>query len=337
MRARAWRRLAPLGQQEGGSVLPLMALSLATLLGFGALVTDVGFLYLQRRILQNAADAAALAAAPELPDTPGAAQRVALDYASRNGVSAPGDMVFVEIVTTFVTDDSIRVTATRSAPLFFAGVLGIGEGEVSASATAVTGMLGSTRGLLPFGVRNPTDLPGCVPLIEFCFDFGQLSTLKSGPGGQYLGNFQALAIDGPGADVYRRTIHSGSLTSVTAGSYVPTETGNLVGPTRQGLEDRLANNTQTFAQVVQPPADGSSYVILDPNSPRLVLIPIIQELVSPNEDVLVLGFGLFFVDDTEFQGNDTYLYGYFIDATLRAGDFAPLNVNYGTRKVRLIQ
>lgn len=318
-------------------MLPLVALSLATLLGFGALVTDVGFLYLQRRILQNAADAAALAGAAELPDTPGWAQQVALDYASRNSVAAPRDTVFTEVVTTYVMNDSLRVTASRSAPLFFAGILGIGEGEVTAGATAVTGMLGSTQGVLPFGVRNPTDVPGCNPATDFCLEFGDLATLKSGPGGQQMGNFQALAIDGDGADVYRRTLHSGSLTSVTAGSYVPTATGNLVGPTRQGLQDRIGDNTQTFAQVVQPPLDGSSYVILDPNSPRLVLVPIIQELVSPSEDVLVQGFGLFFIDDFAFQGDDTYLFGYFIEATLRTGEFGPLNVNYGTRKMKLIQ
>jgi len=56
------------------------------LLGCASLVTDVGLLYTSRNRLINAADAAALAGAQELPDKPEMAEAVAREYAKDNGV-----------------------------------------------------------------------------------------------------------------------------------------------------------------------------------------------------------------------------------------------------------
>jgi Putative Flp pilus-assembly TadE/G-like len=53
---------------EGGQVLPLTALLMVVLVGFGALVVDVGRIYLAQRQLQNAVDATALSVAQNMPD-----------------------------------------------------------------------------------------------------------------------------------------------------------------------------------------------------------------------------------------------------------------------------
>jgi Flp pilus assembly protein TadG len=58
------------------------------------------------------------------------------------------------------------------------------------------------------------------------------------------GNFLALAIDGAGASVYRDTIVNGAQSPLEYGSTVSTETGNMVGPTIQGLSDRLARGPE---------------------------------------------------------------------------------------------
>jgi Putative Flp pilus-assembly TadE/G-like/Putative Tad-like Flp pilus-assembly len=55
-------------RQEGGQVLPLTALMMAVLIGFGALVVDVGRVYLAQRQLQNAVDSTAVAVAQNMPD-----------------------------------------------------------------------------------------------------------------------------------------------------------------------------------------------------------------------------------------------------------------------------
>ena len=73
---------------DSGQTLIWFALSLVVLLGIAALAIDVGRLYGERRRMQNAADAAALAGAHELcqgrPDADAIA--MANDYAiARNG------------------------------------------------------------------------------------------------------------------------------------------------------------------------------------------------------------------------------------------------------------
>ena len=63
MRHHRWR-------MEAGQVFVVFALALPVLLGMSALVIDVGTLFVEKRTMQQAADAAALAAAQRLPDGP---------------------------------------------------------------------------------------------------------------------------------------------------------------------------------------------------------------------------------------------------------------------------
>lgn len=57
------------GRPESGQALVLMVLCLVVLLGMAGLVVDIGRSYVAQRQLQQAVDAAALAAAQDLPDT----------------------------------------------------------------------------------------------------------------------------------------------------------------------------------------------------------------------------------------------------------------------------
>lgn len=52
-------------KEESGQVLVMTALSITVLLGFMAFATDVGLLLRERRMLQTAADSAAIAGAAE--------------------------------------------------------------------------------------------------------------------------------------------------------------------------------------------------------------------------------------------------------------------------------
>ena len=73
---------------DSGQALIWFALSLVVLLGIAALAIDVGRLYGERRRMQNAADAAALAGAHELCQGRSDADAIAManDYAiARNG------------------------------------------------------------------------------------------------------------------------------------------------------------------------------------------------------------------------------------------------------------
>src|SRR6476620_39448 len=73
-------RMTPVRKKDDGQAVVLMVLALAVLLGMCAMVLDVGSWYRTQRRLQGTADAAALAGAQMLPDTPTAAQTMALSY-----------------------------------------------------------------------------------------------------------------------------------------------------------------------------------------------------------------------------------------------------------------
>jgi hypothetical protein len=123
-------------RSERGQALVLAALAMVVVLGFAAMAIDVGYWYSQKREVQNAVDAAALAAAQELPDDPNAAEAVALDYLDRNGVSqAGGDTVSITFRDSDPDPpdewDSIVIEVERPAQAWFARVFGIQEALIS--------------------------------------------------------------------------------------------------------------------------------------------------------------------------------------------------------------
>src|SRR3989304_548970 len=74
-------------RSERGQALVLAALAMLVILGFAAMAIDVGYWFSQKREVQKAVDAAALAGAQELPDDSVMAETVARDYLTRNGVT----------------------------------------------------------------------------------------------------------------------------------------------------------------------------------------------------------------------------------------------------------
>src|SRR5438552_2326398 len=92
---------------EFALVLPVLA---TLLLGRAAFVVDVGAWFLDRRQLQSAVDAAALAAGQDLPDAASAGQD-ARDYATRNGLASPS----ITFSSQDFANDTIDVGATRTS------------------------------------------------------------------------------------------------------------------------------------------------------------------------------------------------------------------------------
>jgi len=328
-----------LGNSEKGAVLVFVALTLPVILGFSALVIDIGMLMENRRLLQNGVDAAALSGALLLPEAQGNSIATAISYAQDNGIQG-GELVTPTVSTTYVPNDTITVSAQRSVPFSFARVLGINSGTVNATAKAASGIVGKSKGVLPWGVENPSGVPGCNPDNEFCFEFGQFYTLKLGPGGGIQGAYQGLAIDGDGSSIYRESLVNGSTNYLTAGTWVPLQTGNMAGPTNQGLNQRIGQNNQTFSDVVSYNSGNTpQYTLLDPDSPRLVILPIVREYSGQGSstDAYVQGFSYFFVESWQRIGNDMDINGYFIDTTVPGAIWSPAYVNYGTRAVKLLQ
>lgn len=107
-----------------------MALALVVLMGFAAITIDLGMVSIQKGRLQNAIDAAALAAAQSLPDTT-AALAEANKYVQLNGFS-PCDIS----VSFSDSNYRVKITATKEIPYTFAKVLGLTEATVSDIASA---------------------------------------------------------------------------------------------------------------------------------------------------------------------------------------------------------
>lgn len=128
--------------ERDGQTLILVALSLIALLAFLALAVDVGHLYAERRSMQNAADAGALAGAREICfGDPALAEAKAREYAmTRNGAQGA-------VVT--VNDGVVDVTASETIDTFFAGIIGYPTADVSAEAAAACGAATSACGLWP--------------------------------------------------------------------------------------------------------------------------------------------------------------------------------------------
>jgi len=136
-------RLRP--QEERGQAIVLVVMVLIVLFGFAALVIDVGYAYYASRSLQASADAAALAAAQELPDM-ARAVAVAREYSASAGNK--NVHIGVHDVTTTVTTKCVvsfggcdpvnAVVVLERAPTktFFAGLLGIDTFTIRARATA---------------------------------------------------------------------------------------------------------------------------------------------------------------------------------------------------------
>lgn len=117
---------------ENGQALVLAALVMVVLMGFAALAVDLGTVYVAKADLQNAADAAALAGAADLPDAD-TARLSAIYYAGHNGV--------LSSETTVTTpyngkSDMVEVVCTKTVSYYFARVLGFTDTVVSARAVA---------------------------------------------------------------------------------------------------------------------------------------------------------------------------------------------------------
>ena len=166
-------------RNERGQVVVLTVIALTVLLGMSALVLDVGAWFRTKRQLQANADAAALAGAQMLPDSPGSAINTAVDYANKNGGGVlAGD---VTITSTNGGNDTISVAAKQNQPGFFSRVFGLNAVDVGAKAKALVGVPYAAMYVAPMVVHCNH------PLIKNCNNngnqplYGQQTTLNYDP------------------------------------------------------------------------------------------------------------------------------------------------------------
>ncbi len=144
-------------REETGASLVIVAVMMAVLMLFLALVVDVGYWYVVRAQLQSAADSAALAGAAELAQTGDEddARVEARTYASHNAVNP------VHSISTVVDVDmaaqAVKVTVSTQASSFYQELLDYfeapeTEGRIRAQARAIVGYVSGTRSPVPWAL-----------------------------------------------------------------------------------------------------------------------------------------------------------------------------------------
>lgn len=303
-----------------GSALLMFAASGVVMMGFAALAIDVGLNTYTRTEIQGVADAAALAGGKALPLGTDAARTLAKDFGQRNGYNLQdADIAFPDSGT-------IQVQWTQPLQSAFSNLYGIHQFQVPVTATAQLMQMTGAKALRPWG----------IPLQDFeGYQLGQAYTLKLSPasdGYQEPGNFYPLALDGGGASIYRDSIKTGSTTGYEIGDYATTETGNVNGPTDQGLDFLVGDDPYLSYN------DALSAGQLD--SRRIVTIAVVDpdSMQNGKSQILIADFASFYITGWDTKGGIT---GQFIQNvhTAGSGNGIPVTGNLptnGTVTLRLI-
>jgi hypothetical protein len=122
----------PIGRKQKGQVLVQVAMLMVVFLAFMALAIDMGHVFNERRHMQNAADAGALAGAWEICfGDPARAEQTAREYAVERNDAQSADVS--------IAGGQVTVYAREDTGLYFARVFGIETAAVNAMAVAACG------------------------------------------------------------------------------------------------------------------------------------------------------------------------------------------------------
>jgi len=329
------RALGALQREERGQIVLVAAAALVVVIGFTALAIDLGFMTHARREAQNDADAMALAAARELPDE-ASARDIAYLWADKNDVPSAEvtAVAFGATCSGRAVENTVTVRLRRTQTTFFAGVFGVGSGDVNVCATARAGVAGAGDELMPFGffrddpfgtandpnnpdvchmqeadgTTNPS-LWGQPCLIKIAKEgANQWSGGNAGPvrmdEGEPAGsdNYDGdCNVDGSGASFYEGNIEHGSACYYAKEDDLRPKPGNMPGPTCSALDDKIGANSDALTDVFGG-LDGGVYTIVDKSSPRFGLLPIVTVSGSGSStNVTIKGFITVYIQ--EWCGN----------------------------------
>ena len=310
---------------ERGQTLLIFVLALTVLLGFTAMAIDVGLFYEDRRHFQNTADAAALAGAGELPYNPAAAKIKAAEWAANNGVPS-SELKSIEVRTTDYPNDTMYVELETQFSWIFGRVLGKTSDPVGASAAARIGSISGNHDLMPWAIVVGDS--ACLDATGIQIPDANCS-VKVGAGSGTTGWYGALDLDGSGGGSaeYQDNIIDGTADTVycAVGQTEPAcETtdidalsGNKVGGTGHGIEDRLAAEAtpgcskdgdaiDDFDEVFAPNSTAlAQYIVVCPESPRVIIVPIVTLNGDPVKTVTIQGWALAYLNGYTCVGDAT--------------------------------
>jgi hypothetical protein len=312
----------------------------------------VVLMYSERAKLVTAVDAAALAGALKIPDEIAAISK-ASDYLDRN-VNSPEKVTRNISMEDFPNYNKVvTVKAVQNTGLFLARVIGFSFTDIGAIAKAARVPVKGITGVLPIGITNNnwSNLSANYDNYKNADDSITLKVISNNKDKGFdteKGNFFALDLNyntddkGGGADVYRTYIAYGYSRPLYLDDVRATETGNMVGPTNQGLYSnknptgRLVGNSCTIDPITKTIIHKCG--CQDRDCPRVAYVPVFEPVdgdLSGKTDVRIVGFLPFFIIDANNQGEVS---GVFLDDVMSdgiPGDYT--TPDYGVHAVRLIE
>lgn len=271
-------------QNRRGTVLVMASFIIVVLVLIMGFVMDLSKMYVQVNQEQAAADAAAHAGAIQL--VVGDTQHVkdtAVAYAARNNILTHAAAFDTANVSCGTWDDvahgfstslasgscgdsanAVKVIGTDTSEYIFPALWSIANLHLTRTAIAwvAPGVLTSNC-IKPFSIpywtltqrldpTNPdstrdltqTDIQRLrsLPPDSLMFTLKQDNKNPYGPG-----NYQPVDIDGSGGSLYRQDISTCSTTPIGPGTVLQTETGDMVGPTKQGADSLCQPHYQNGA------------------------------------------------------------------------------------------
>ena len=234
--------------QEHGQAVVIIALAMVGIIAMMGLIFDGGNVYIQRRHMQNAADAAALAGgrAMALERAKGVTngddsrvQQAVLNYASYNNAGTGWNAIYVDANNNQVDlvgngyipfgrgATGIRVTTNTSFPTFFLGMVNIPSAPASATALVQTG---SPTGPSLFPAAIPTNtLVSRTPSgtqCQFNLDNNPICEIWGASFGSGSSGWTCLDTGNCGANDLRAWIDGTSPSpKVSIGDWIDTKTG----------------------------------------------------------------------------------------------------------------
>jgi len=322
-------------KKQKGFVLVVLALLLVVLIGFLALAVDIGVLYSARTSAQEVADAAALAGAfTFINDTqspqPQTASSNALQVALNNSVLGQPVAAADVNVNVDVANRRVAVDVQSTQNTYFARALGVQTANVGVEAVAEaaansTGTACAKPWFIPNTVFGAGGACAACAANQVLISGGQVTAFGQSKIGQQFtlrsqipssaiapGQFYAIRLPGSsGANDYRNNIATCANAYVRCGDFYSTENGNMVGPTKQGVNDLIGNpSTDTWTGTVGRYL--TSYGFSD-TSKNIAVAPVWDacgtagfcpsgNFPSGSATVRIIGFAAFFLDG--IQGND---------------------------------
>jgi Flp pilus assembly protein TadG len=335
-------------KNERGSVLAVAAISMLTMLLATGLAVDISRFYSAQAELQNAADAAALAAVSALNS-----RAAGITEATDRAVQAMNNYDFNHTGVTFprtnvlfavnYNDSYMSEAAARTQPHDIRFV------KVTTPASPVgvsfaASVLGSSKNLSATATAGYS-----VPINVFC-DFLPVSVIDYGVplavGNTYTfradnqqqvsaGNMQILAVAGAGGSDVRVGLASGVDACAEAGAEyaIDTKPGANTGPVKQGINTRFDDYASGLDPSMQPPdtniKENINYTQYRDGSPsqapshtgvdnrRVVIIPIVKlsQFNQGRNTVTFDRFGQFFLQ-SKVDGNGNVSAEYISDIVI---------------------